>query len=336
MSDREPVNRRNFIQQTLTVMGGAGIAGAVVSHPAGAARAEDQTADDTAPRGADTGLPCGTIGNVKLSRVLLGGNLIGGFMHARDLKYVGALFRAYVTEAKIMETLRIAEENGINTVFETGGEFVARHNQETGGTMQFIPHIEVNAGDSDQVLSDHIKRQVDTGAVALYIWGISGDRMTMDGHVDMLAKAVEMGKKHNLPVGVGGHSLQVPIECEKQGVPCDFYVKTLHRDDYPSAIPQHLRKEFIWYTDGPGYYDNMWCLDPEETIAFMQTVTKPWIAFKVLAAGAYLPQDGFQHAFQNGADFIAVGMLDFQIQGNCEIAQRVIRRNQVRARPWCA
>ncbi len=336
MSDRQSVNRRGFMQQTLTVMGTAGIAGAVAGHQAESARAEDSPADEPASSAAGESLPCGTIGNVKISRMLLGGNLIGGWMHARDLKYVGSLFRAYVTEEKILETLRIAEANGINTVFETGGDFVQRHNRESGGKMQFIPHIEINLGDTDQTLGDHIKKQVDTGAVALYVWGVSGDQMTMAGRVDLIAKAVEMGKKHNLPVGVGSHSLQVPIECEKHGVPCDFYVKTLHRDDYPSAIPKDLRKEFIWYTGDPGYYDNMWCLDPEETVEFMKTVTKPWIAFKVLAAGAYLPRDGFQHAFQSGADFIAVGMLDFQIQGNCEIANRVIRRNQERERPWCA
>jgi hypothetical protein len=158
----------------------------------------------------------------------------------------------------------------------------------------------------------------------------------MHGKVDRLARAVELAKKHDLPVGVGGHSLQVPVECEKQGVPCDFYVKTLHRDDYPSAIPQEQRKDFIWYTGGKGYYDNMWCLNPEETVEFMKTVKKPWVAFKVLAAGAYLPRDGFQFAFKSGADFIAVGMLDFQIDANCETARQMIRRHQKRDRPWCA
>ena len=55
----------------------------------------------------------------------------------------------------------------------------------------------------------------------------------------------------------------------------------------------------------------------QETIDFMKTVTKPWIAFKVLAAGAIMPQQGFTYAFKNGADFIAVGMLDFQVRGDC-------------------
>ena len=63
-------------------------------------------------------IPCGAIGKVKISRMLLGGNLIAGHMHARDLKYVGSLFRAYATEEKILETLKVAEQHGINTVFK--------------------------------------------------------------------------------------------------------------------------------------------------------------------------------------------------------------------------
>lgn len=56
----------------------------------------------------------------------------------------------------------------------------------------------------------------------------------------------------------------------------------------------------------------------------MRTAKKSWIAFKVLAAGAICPRQAFPHAFSNGADFIAVEMLDFQIQQNSELAAKVI------------
>ena len=280
-------------------------------------------------------LPCGTIGKAKISRVLLGGNLISGYMHSRDLKYVNNLFRAYATDEKILETLALAEKHGINTVFETGGNFVERYNRERGGHMQFIPHIEVRTGQTDRELADHIKQQVDTGGVALYVWGVR-PTLVRDGQVREIARAVEMAKAHGLPVGVGSHSLRVPIQCEKIGVPCDFYVKTLHSDDYPSATPKELRKEFIWIDGGKGWYDNMWCINPEETIAFMESVAKPWIAFKVLAAGAIPPMQAFPYAFKNGADFIAVGMIDFQIKSNCELAGRAVRHAQGRKRPWRA
>jgi hypothetical protein len=68
----------------------------------------------------------------------------------------------------------------------------------------------------------------------------------------------------------------------------------------------------------------------------MHGVTKPWIAFKILAAGAILPRQGFSYAFRNGADFIAVGMFDFQIKANCELARQLVAREKNRSRPWRA
>jgi hypothetical protein len=278
--------------------------------------------------------PRGTLGKASISRVMLGGNLISGYMHSRDLKYVNNLFRAYATDEKMLETLRIAEECGINTLFETGGNFVERYNRECAGHMQFIPHIEVSTSQTESALGDHIRQQVDTGGVALYVWGVSADTLVRDGEARLIARAVEMAKKHGLPVGVGGHSLEVPMQCEKIGVPCDFYVKTFHSDDYPSATPKPLRQDFAWLGGAPGWYDNMWCINPEETIAFMKTVAKPWVAFKVLAAGAISPNQAFPYAFENGADFLAVGMLDFQIKANCHVAEQALRHHQQRARPW--
>ncbi len=49
-----------------------------------------------------------------VSRVILGGNLIGGYAHARDLIYVSDLIKAYHTEQKCVETFMLAEECGIN------------------------------------------------------------------------------------------------------------------------------------------------------------------------------------------------------------------------------
>jgi hypothetical protein len=323
-------SRRDFLNQSLAAAGV--LAGQVAATPPVAAAAGDQPG----ARSKAITLPCGTLGTAKISRLLLGGNLIGGYMHSRDLKYVNSLFRAYATDEKILDTLALAERYGINTVFESGGHFVKRYNRDRGGHMQFIPHIEIKTGWGTRELADHIKEQVDTGAVALYVWGVSADTLVRDGQVSVLARAVEMAGKHGLPVGVGCHSLQVPIQCEKHGVPCDFYVKTLHSDDYFSATPNELRKEFIWLEGGKGWYDNMWCINPEETIAFMATVAKPWIAFKVLAAGAIPPAQAFPYSFKNGADFIAVGMFDFQIKADAELAERAIRHHQNRERSWRA
>jgi hypothetical protein len=335
--DRNPlsnVTRRDFVRA-----GAQAAAGAVAA--ASLASLESAVADSGPAGEASTAanralMPTGMIGKVRLSRMLLGGNLVGGWMHCRDLKYVGALFRAYVTEEKMLQTFHLAAEQGINTVFETGADFVKKYNERYNAHLQFIPHIKVTAEQTETELKDHLKELVDTGAVALYVWGVSSDRLMEDGAGAKLGKAVEIAKSTGLPIGVGTHSLQVPRFCEKERVPCDFYVKTLHSDNYPSATPKALRKDFMWQNQDPVFYDNMWCIDPEETIAFMKSVTKPWIAFKVLAAGAIYPRDAFPYAFKNGADFIAVGMFDFQIKENCDLLRKVVRVYQNRERPWRA
>lgn len=333
MSDSKRMNRRDMLSI-------AGVAGAAMGMSSLNSTAADETAKpgqaaEPAPTKRD--MPIAKLGDVEISRLMLGGNLIGGWMHSRDLKYVNSLFRAYATEEKMIETLHVAYQNGINTVFETGANYVRKYNEMYGADMKFIPHIKVDRNQSEEGLKQHIATQVETGAAAVYVWGVSGDTLVRAGDIDLLGKAVEIAKTHGVPVGVGSHSLRVPMACEKEGVPCDFYVKTLHSDQYPSATPKEQRREFMWL-DGnkDGWYDNMWCIDPEETIAFMEKVEKPWVAFKVLAAGAFLPHQGFSYAFEAGADIIAVGMLDFQIEANAKLVPRLVQREENRKRPWRA
>jgi len=80
----------------------------------------------------------------------------------------------------------------------------------------------------------------------------------------------------------------------------------------------------------------MFCHNHEETIAFMQDVKVPWIAFKVLAAGAIPPEEGFKYAFAGGADFVCLGMFDFQIKQDVELTLKAIAEANNRKRPWIA
>ncbi len=62
----------------------------------------------------------------------------------------------------------------------------------------------------------------------------------------------------------------------------------------------------------------------------------PWIGFKVLAGGAIHPEDGFKFAFDNGADFICVGMFDFQVVEDVNITIDTLNNLSNRKRPWRA
>ncbi len=78
------------------------------------------------------------------------------------------------------------------------------------------------------------------------------------------------------------------------------------------------------------------CHNHEETVAFMQDVEVPWMAYKVLAAGAIPPTDGIPYAFRSGADFICLGFFDFQLDEDVRIARRAVADAKDRKRPWSA
>ena len=128
--------------------------------------------------------------------------------------------------------------------------------------------------------------------------------------------------------------------CEKEGLKPDFYIKTLHHDRYWSAHPKENRRYMeMFEAESPQhdqYHDNMFCHNAEETVTFMQSVKVPWIAFKILAAGAIPPEEGFKSAFDSGADFVCVGMFDFQVRQDAAIARQAIAGARNRTRPWVA
>ena len=121
---------------------------------------------------------------------------------------------------------------------------------------------------------------------------------------------------------------------EANAVNADFYMKTLHSRDYWSWKPEQEKDKMI--IDNYSI-DNYWERTPEETIAFMETLDKPWIAFKTLAAGAVHPKEGFKFAFENGADFICAGMFDYQIVEDANILTGILDHPEFsRSRRWLA
>lgn len=282
-------------------------------------------------------LPMGKVGKYQVSRIILGGNLIGGWAHARDLIYVSSLFKAYNTEKKVFETLMLAEKAGINTINISQAQLplINKYKKIFGSTFQTICQVHPTAddfyGDADRVM--------DNGGDMVQIQGNCCDWRVRERRIDVLQKCIAHIRDQGFPAGLGAHSIQAMIECDKAGLEPDFYMKTIHHDHYWSAHPKENRTAFS--VDGERslnhneFHDNIFCLFPGETIEFMKTKRIPWMGFKVLAAGAIHPQDGFTYAFESGADFLCVGMFDYQIVEDINIAIEVLGNIKNRQRPWC-
>ncbi len=263
-------------------------------------------------------VPKGKIGNLELSRLIMGGNLIGGWAHSRDLIYVSKLVKAYHSDERVMMTLQLAEKCGIDTILCNPqlARIINKYWHETGGKIRFLSDCGSKNG-----FIEGIKKSQEGGAVAMYCQGEMSDRLTRDGKFDEIEKGLELIRSYGKPAGIGAHRLETVQACVEHGIKPDFWVKTLHHHNYWSAQPQAER------------HDNMFCFNPQETIDYMNGLEEPWIAFKVLAAGAIEPKDGFKYAFDNGADFICVGMYDFQIVDDVNILSDVLTKVK-RSRPW--
>jgi hypothetical protein len=315
------MTRRAFVKGT--VLSSAGLALAI--------EGQGQNTPKSAPQAA---LPKGKIGKLEVSRLILGGNLLTHYTHSRDLQYVYRLAAQYNTDEKIMETLALAEKQGINTVSMHNPphpmSVLRRYRQERGGKIQWIicPTAEIKPDLSDyrKMVEDLIK----DGCEAIYLWGVRGDALAAEGKIDLLNKAVELPKEFGVPSGVGAHSLDVVKACEQHGVKADFYIKTFHHHSYRTGPKADEIKSA--YSEFPGY----WCANPEETADVMKSVKKPWIAFKTMAAGAIPPKNAFRYAFKNGADFVLAGMFDFEIAEDAQHASEAIASCTERDRPWVA
>lgn len=325
------LGRRTFLKQSVAASLAVSLVRSLEEHHLTQANAAEPE-----PTNSDRPPLCqrwqGTIGQVKLSRLICGGNLISGYAHSRDLIYVSNLLKHYFTEEKILATWDLCAQHGINTMVFNPTDQEAlrafRKYRDQAGRLQFLAQL----SPSPNEIKSEVNRAVDHGAVGAFLVGNYGDEWSRDAKLDLLGQFVAGVRDQKLIAGIGGHELRTVQAVEKAGIAPDFYVKTLHSTSYWSKRQPGQDKDVI---ENYGI-DNYWCKDPEETIRYMSEVERPWIAYKVLAAGAIHPKAGFKHAFENGADFALVGMFDFQVAEDVSVANELLSTRLSRSRDWLA
>ena len=275
-------------------------------------------------------IPMGKIKGTPFSKLILGGNLLSGWAHSRDLIYVSQLVKAYHQKEKIFATLLLAEKCGINTLLTNPilCALIDEYWKRGIGKIQFISDCAGlnydDKGASPMPINDYmdkVKKAIDTGAVACYIQGETADYYMENGKPEVIGKVMDYVRSNGLLVGIGAHKIETVKACVDYGFQTDFWMKTMHHHNY-------------WSANNPEWHDNKFDFSPEETIRYINELKEPVIGFKVMAAGAILPKDGFRYAFENGADFVCAGMYDFQMVEDVNIACEILSGNIKRQRPW--
>ena len=192
----QQISRRGFVKSSLVAAAAAPFSLRGQTTPA------TTTPAPTSAPGANTGekMPAGRIGGQEFSRLMLGGNLIGGWAHARDLTYVGTLSRRYNTDAKIRETLELAEAQGITAI----NTWVMQENShlfnhwKRGGKMKWISQVRLEAeGGYSQ-----IQRAIDEGATGVHITGDTAESLLKQGKFEKVGETVELIKSKKRVAGV--------------------------------------------------------------------------------------------------------------------------------------
>ncbi len=297
------LNRRHFFQTAALAAG--------LTFETRPLKAWMKTSEPAKPRPTSARPPMGRIGKLEVSRLICGGNLFSGFAHSGNLLYVADVLKHYFSDEKILETLQLCEESGINTTILRTDDRIAgvlkRYRKERGRKIQWIAQTYPKV----ENLKDNIKLAIDNGAVGAYAQGGIADTFVKDGKLELVAEVVSFIKQNGLLAGIGSHSMEVPILAEQQKIEADFYFKTINSAGYETQ-------------------------DVRDVAALMKTIHKPWIAFKVLGAGRVEPKDGFNLAFKSGADFVNVGMYDFQVEQNVGLVREVVQTHEKRDRIWMA
>jgi hypothetical protein len=236
------------------------------------------------------------IGGVKVSRFILGSNPFSGFSHQSpetDLE-----MKRYYTTAKIKETLRDAEDLGINTLIARTDLHVMRvllEYGDEGSTLQWFAQTCPGVGPHEMC----IRRAESGGAVACHIHGGVMDHALAQGTIDEIPDVVAMIRERGMLAGIAGHNPKV-FEWAEEHLDVDYYMCSYYNSASRDERAEHVSGMKEWFLEE----------DREIMTALIQELSRPVIHYKVLAAGRNDPREALARVAQamRPNDAVCVGI----------------------------
>jgi hypothetical protein len=236
------------------------------------------------------------LGNVNISRLILGGNPFSGFSHLtpdldRDMV-------KWYTTARIKETMRQAEALGINTFLGRADAHIRRTLLEywnDGGTIRWFAQTAPEFAS----LAGNVSQAIGTGASAVYLHGGQMDFLVAQNQLDVIKDFVRQVKDAGVAVGVAGHNHRVHIWAN-ENLDLDF-----HMCSYYNPTPRDKNAEHV--------HGATEVFDDEHRAAMVATIRDlraPAIHYKIFAAGRKDPREAFAFVAQHlrPQDAVCIGI----------------------------
>jgi len=237
-----------------------------------------------------------TIDDLQLSRLLLGSNPFSGFSHQgvdRDERMVH-----HYTVARIKETLFEAERLGITGLVARTDFHVMRmllEYRDEGGKLAWLAQTCPEVGDSEAC----VHRAARGGAVACHIHGGVMDHLVVDGRGEEVTRAITLIREVGMKAGIAGHTTAV-FEWAERHLDVDYYVCCYYNPTPRTNDPEHVHGAVEEYREE----------DRRRMTDLIQTLSRPAIHYKILAAGRNDPAEAFAYcaARMRPQDLACVGV----------------------------
>jgi hypothetical protein len=235
------------------------------------------------------------IGHLKVSRLILGSNPFSGYSH--QTAKMDDEMKHYYSVARVKAVIKQAEELGVNTQCARVDNHISRLFMEywdEGGKIQWIAQTTPERGDM-RGAADAIAR----GAAGCYIHGGTMDHAYANKKLDVVPPVIEKIKETGLIAGVASHNPEV-IEWADRNLDVDFYMccyyNSANRDkraELASGMPEWFHPK-----------------DRDRMTATIQSLSKPALHYKVLAAARNDPKDAFAYVARRlrPQDAVVVGI----------------------------
>jgi len=221
-------------------------------------------------------IPCVDFYGSAVTRLMLGDNPFNGHSYIHDI-HSGDEMLDYYTAKRVLETLFLAEEYGINAYVALADPFilrVLRQYRNEGGKMQIIfqsyPPVDLQV---------NVHQMMALDPIGIYHQGGTFDLLVEEEKTEELLERLSWIRASGVKAGFGTHEPETILRAEQENWGVDFYMACLYnarrtQRGQQSGFITGKPKELVFY---PG--------DPPLMYEVIRQVPKPCIAFKVFAGG---------------------------------------------------